>query len=106
MAQIFNRAFQLVARRDEAREIALRVLAEHGCLLADTAVIRSISTILASCCRAQEDRSELEADLRYLRRWRKTVEQVKGLTFKAATTVIVTSFLGAVWMAVRAALGK
>jgi len=105
MAQICNRAFELVAGRDEAREIALRVLAEHGCVLADAAVVSSISTILASC-RAQEERSELEADLRYLRRWRKTLEHVKSVTFKAATTVIVTSLLGAVWMAVRAASGK
>jgi hypothetical protein len=105
MAQTFDRAPELGLHRDEVREIALRVLAEHGCLPADAAVVRSISTILASC-RAQEERRELEADLRHLRRWRKTAEQAQSLTFKAAITVTFTSLLGVAWMGVKAALGK
>jgi hypothetical protein len=82
------------------------VLAEHSPLPpADVAVVKSIVTLIASCW-VQEDRRELEVDLQHLRRWRKTVEQVQSLTFKAAITVIVTGFLGAVWMGVKAALEK
>ena len=105
MAQISDQVSELVVHRDAAREIILKVLAEHGCHPADAAVVKSISTILASC-KAQEEHSELESDLRHLRRWRKTVEQAQSLTFKAAITVTVTGFLGVVWMGVKAAMGK
>jgi hypothetical protein len=68
-------------------------------------LIAMASTILA-LCRAQEERTELEADLQHLRRWRKTVAQVQSLTTEAAVIVIVTGFLGAVRMGIKAALGK
>ena len=100
MVQNTDRAPELVVCRDEVREIILKALAEP-----DIAAVKLIVAILASF-KAEDDRKELEADLQHLRRWRKAVEQAQSLTFKAAITVIVTGFLCAVWMGVKAALGK
>jgi hypothetical protein len=51
-------------------------------------------------------RDELRADFQHLRRWRKSVEQAQSFTFKAAITIIVTGFVGAVWLGVKVMLGK
>ncbi|CAN7428297.1 hypothetical protein LJR220_003847 [Bradyrhizobium sp. LjRoot220] len=51
-------------------------------------------------------RIELRADLQHLRRWRRSVEQAQSYTFKAVITVIVTGFVGAVWLGIKATLGK
>ncbi len=51
-------------------------------------------------------RIELRADLQHLRRWRKSVEQAQSYTFKAVITVIVTGFVGAVWLGIKATIGK
>jgi len=48
----------------------------------------------------------LRADLAHLRKWRKSVEQAQGLTFKVVLTMIVTGFCGAVWLGVKTVLGK
>jgi len=42
----------------------------------------------------------------HLRRWRKSVEQAQSFTFKAAITIIVAGFLGAVWLGIKVMLGK
>ena len=49
---------------------------------------------------------ELRADFQHLRRWRKSVEQAQSFTFKAAISIIVTGFVGAVWLGVKVMLGK
>jgi hypothetical protein len=49
---------------------------------------------------------ELRADFQHLRRWRKSVEQAQSYTFKAVITIIVTGFVGAVWLGVKVMLGK
>jgi hypothetical protein len=49
---------------------------------------------------------ELKADFQHLRRWRRSVEQAQSYTFKAVITVIVTGFVGAVWLGIKATLGK
>jgi hypothetical protein len=54
----------------------------------------------------QDDHKELRADFEHLRRWRKSVEQAQSYTFKAVITVIATGFVGAVWLGIRATLGK
>jgi hypothetical protein len=51
-------------------------------------------------------RIELRADFQHLRRWRRSVEQAQSYTFKAVITVIASGFVGAVWLGVRATLGK
>jgi phage terminase large subunit len=50
--------------------------------------------------------NEMRADLQHLRRWRKSVEQAQGFTFKAVITVIVTGFVGAVWLGFKIMLAR
>ena len=72
----------------------------------DAVVDRAITTVLASFGIEEEDRRELRADFQHLRRWRKSVEQAQGFTFKAVITIIVAGFLGAVWLGIKAMLGR
>jgi hypothetical protein len=72
----------------------------------DAIVLRAIATTLTSFGIDEEDRKELRADFQHLRRWRKSVEQAQSYTFKAVITVIVTGFVGAVWLGVKVMLGK
>jgi hypothetical protein len=51
-------------------------------------------------------RPEMRADFQHLRRWRKSAEQAQSYTFKAVITVIVTGFVGAVWLGIKVMLGK
>jgi hypothetical protein len=72
----------------------------------DAIVLKAIATTLASFGIEEEDRKELRADLQHLRRWRRSVEQAQGYTFKAVITVIVAGLVGAVWLGVKVMLGK
>ncbi len=94
---------------EDIKVIVAQMLAEqqklqHGDI--DAIVLRAIATILTSFGIEEEDRRELRADFQHLRRWRKSVEQAQSYTFKAVITVIVTGFVGAIWLGVKAALGK
>jgi ABC-type transporter Mla maintaining outer membrane lipid asymmetry permease subunit MlaE len=72
----------------------------------DAVVLKTIATILTSFGIEEQDRRELRADFQHLRRWRKSVEQAQSYTFKAVITIIVTGFLGAVWLGIKTTLGK
>jgi len=50
--------------------------------------------------------TELRADFQHLRRWRKSVDQAQSYTFKAVITIIVSGFVGAVWLGIKVMLGK
>jgi hypothetical protein len=94
---------------DDIRAIVMETLAEqkrihHGDI--DAVVVRAIASILTSFGIEEEDRRELRADFQHLRRWRKSVEQAQSYTFKAVITVIVTGFVGAVWLGIKVMLGK
>ena len=96
-------------REEDVKAIVTATLAEQQRLRADdvdAVVLRAIATILTSFGIEEEDRKELRADFQHLRRWRKSVEQVQSFTFKAVVTVIVSGVLGAVWLGVKALLGK
>jgi hypothetical protein len=98
------------ARHDEdIGAIVAETLAEQQRLQRDeidALVLRAIVTILTSFGIEEEDRRELRADFQHLRRWRKSVEQAQSYTFKAVITVIVTGFVGAVWLGIKVMLGK
>ena len=98
------------AMRDEdIRAIVAATLAEQNRLRhdeIDAVVLKTIATILTSFGIEEEDRSELRADFQHLRRWRRSVEQAQSYTFKAAITIIVAGFVGAVWLGVKVMLGK
>ena len=94
---------------DAIRAVVMETLCEqqrihHGDI--DAVVDRAITTVLASFGIEEEDRRELRSDFQHLRRWRKSVEQAQGFTFKAVITVIVAGFLGAVWLGIKAMLGR
>src|SRR5260370_41840953 len=94
---------------DHIRAVVSEVLAEQQRLHnndIDEVVLKTIATILTSFGIEEEDRVELRADFQHLRRWRKSVEQAQSYTFKAVITIIVTGFVGAVWLGVKVMLGK
>jgi hypothetical protein len=97
------------SRDEDIRTIVAETLAEQQRLQRDdidAIVLRAIVTILTSFGIEEEDRRELRADFRHLRRWRKSVEQAQSYTFKAVITIIVTGFVGAVWLGVKAMLAR
>jgi hypothetical protein len=96
-------------RDEDIRAVVAETLAEQQRLHRDeidAVVLRTIATILTSFGIEEEDRRELRADFQHLRRWRKSVEQAQSYTFKAVITIIVTGFVGAVWLGVKVMLGK
>lgn len=95
---------------DEIRKIVGAVLEEEAKrrgAAVDEVVLKAVATILTSFGIEEEDRVELRADFIHLRKWRKSVEQAQTLTFKVVITAIVTGFVGAVWLGLKATiLGK
>jgi single-stranded DNA-binding protein len=93
----------------DVRAIVVETLAEQQRLHRDdidAVVLKSVATVLTSFGMEEEDRKELRADFQHLRLWRRSVEQAQSYTFKAVITVIVTGFVGAVWLGIKATLGK
>ncbi len=93
----------------DVRAIVVETLAEQQRLHhddIDAVVLKAVATILSSFGIEESDRRELRADFQHLRRWRRSVEQAQSYTFKAVITVIVTGFVGAVWLGIKATLGK
>lgn len=94
---------------EEIRQIVNAVLEEESKrrgAAVDDVVLKAVATILTSFGIEEDDRKELQADFSHLRRWRKSVEQAQSLTFKMIVTALVTGFIGAVWLGVKAVLGK
>jgi NADPH-dependent glutamate synthase beta subunit-like oxidoreductase len=94
---------------EDIRAIVVTTLAEQQKLSRDdidAVALRAVATTLRSFGIEEEDRGELRADLQHLRRWRKSVEQAQSYTSKVVITVIVTGFIGAVWLGIKVVLGK
>jgi hypothetical protein len=94
---------------NEIRQVVAEVLSEQGRLHnsdVDTVVLKTIATILTSFGIEDDDRRELRADFQHLRRWRKSVEQAQGYTFKAVITIIATGFVGALWLGFKMMVAK
>jgi hypothetical protein len=72
----------------------------------DDVVLKAVATILTSFGIDEEDRKELKSDFIHLRKWRKSVEQAQGYTFKIVITTIVGGVLGALWLGFQAMLHK
>lgn len=93
----------------DIRAIVIETLAEQKRLRhedIDAVVLKAVATTLTSFGVEEADRRELRADFQHLRRWRRSVEQAQSYTFKAVITVIATGFVGAVWLGIKATLGK
>jgi 2-hydroxychromene-2-carboxylate isomerase len=96
-------------RKKDVEAIVAAQLAEHQSLQCeDVGVVASktLMTMLNSLGIEQDDHRDLRADLDYLRRWRKNIEEAQSYAFKASITVIVTGFIGAIWLGINAAFGK
>ena len=94
---------------NEVKEIVAEVLAEQKRLHnneVDDVVLRTIATILTSFGIEEEDRVELRADFIHLRKWRKSVEQAQGWTFKVIVTTIIGGIVGAFWLGFKTMLGN
>lgn len=99
----------MTATTDDIKAVVAETLAEQHRPQRDeidAVVLRAIATILTSFGIEEEDRKELRADFQHLRRWRKSVEQAQSYTFKAVITIIVSGFVGAVWLGVKVMLSK
>src|ERR1700738_1876183 len=93
----------------EVRQVVSDVLAEQQRLHnddVDSVVLKTIATILTSFGIEEEDRKELRADFQHLRKWRKSVEQVERVGWGTVITILVSGTLGALWVGIKAALGK
>ena len=94
---------------EDVRLIVSEVLAEQKRLHEDdidAVVLRTLTTVLTSFGMEEEDRKELRADFSHLRKWRKSVEQAQGYTFKAIVTAIVGGLIGLVWMGIKVLIGR
>lgn len=69
-------------------------------------VSKAVTATLARFGIEEGDHKELMADFNHLRRWRKSVEQAQGYTFKVVITTIVGGLLGALWLGFQAMLHK
>jgi hypothetical protein len=94
---------------DDIRAVVAETLAEQHRRHHDdieAVVLKAMATILTSFGIEEGDRRELRADFQHLRRWRRSVEQAQSYTFKAVITIIVTGFVGAIWLGIKVMLGK
>lgn len=94
---------------DKVRAVVQAVIEEESVRLGaalDEVVLKAVATTLTSFGIEEDDRKELQLDFIHLRKWRYSVEQAQSLTFKAVLTVIVTGAVGAIWLGIKAALGK
>lgn len=91
------------------RAIVVETLAEQqriGSDDIDAMVLKAVTTTLTSFGMEEDDRKDLRADFQHLRRWRRGVEQVQSYMFRAVITVMVTGLVVAVWLGIKAMLGK
>lgn len=95
--------------REEIREIIREVFAEESRLRIeqeDKLVLKTVSGILRSFGMNDDDQKEVRADFIHLRKWRQSVEQVERMGWGAIVTVLVSGFLGVVWLGFKALFGK
>jgi hypothetical protein len=94
---------------DEVKAVVQEVLAEQRIASKadlDDAAVKTVATVLLSFGIEEDDRKEVRADFEHLRKWRKSVEQAQGYTFKIVITTIIGGFLGAVWLGFQAMLHR
>jgi hypothetical protein len=94
---------------DEITAIVKRVLEEEKQIHAqafDNIALRTVASILTAFGMNDDDRSEIREDFAYLRRWRKTAEQVQRGWWIAFMAVLVSGIASAFYLGVRAMLGK
>lgn len=72
----------------------------------DTEMLKVVAAILKGFGMRTEDEEALSADFRYLRNWRLGAEKVQGVGITALVTILVGGVLSALWIGVKAMVGK
>jgi hypothetical protein len=91
----------------DVRQVVADVLAEqHRKNATDEVVLKTVAAILTSFGMDDDERLEVKADFQFVRRFRKSSEQVQGFAWKAAVTVVITGILGALWLGFKVLVGK
>jgi hypothetical protein len=93
----------------EIRDVVLQVLREerhHYNDHLDETVLKTVSAILTGFGIEDDERKEIKADFRYLRRFRNSAESVHRVGMATIVTVLITGVLGAIWLAVKTLIGK
>lgn len=72
----------------------------------EQAAEQAVARLLNSFGIEEDDYKEMRRDFAHLRRWRKSVDRVGAVGFNTAVTVVIGGFLGAVWLGLKATLGK
>jgi low affinity Fe/Cu permease len=93
----------------DIREVVLQVLREernHYNEKLDETVLKTVSAILTGFGIEDDERKEIKADFRYLRRFRNSAESVHRVGIATMVTVLITGVLGAIWLAVKTLIGK
>jgi len=70
----------------------------------DTIVLKTVSSILTTFGMNDDDRADMRDDFAYLRRWRKTSENISRGGWIAIMTVLVSGFASAIWLAAKTAI--
>lgn len=93
----------------EIREIVRQVMVEERQANAanmDITVMKTVSAILTSFGMGDDERVEIRQDFQYLRRWRKTADRVTSAGVIGIVTVIVGGVASALWLGIKALMGK
>jgi hypothetical protein len=93
----------------DVKAVVAVVLAEQQRLHKDTiddVVLKTVVNLLTSFGFEEDERKELKKDFVHLRKWRKSVDAGTGLAFKVIIGTLVSGFLAAVWLGIKALLGK
>jgi hypothetical protein len=96
-------------QREDVKTVVAEVLAEQQRLHKDTiddVVLKTVVNLLTSFGFEEDERKELKKDFVHLRKWRKSVDSATGITFKVAVSTLAAGFLAALWMGIKAMLGK
>lgn len=72
----------------------------------DDVVLKTVINLLTSFGFEEDERKELQLDFRHLRKWRKSVDAATGLSFKVVVATIVSGFIAALWLGIKALIGK
>lgn len=95
--------------KEEIRAIVQQVLAEerrNNDDELDVTVLKTVSGLLTSFGIPDDERKDIAEDFRYLRRWRLGAERVQGLGMTAIVALIVGGIASALWLGIKAAIGK
>lgn len=95
--------------KEEIRAIVQQVLAEerrNSDDELDVTVLKTVSGLLTSFGIPDDERKDIAEDFRYLRRWRLGAERVQGLGMTAIVALVVGGIASALWLGIKAAIGK